>query len=232
MWSDSNYSPNYQHNLFKCIEFPFVLTQFPKGSQGGNANSHLIFLGTNISFSALLNPWFSKVTQVVPVFLVRKHLWWFAAHPGTSGYGCPVAALTTTEPKPSCEGNVDFWSKRKMVPWTKITSQVHWLGTQNGLDGGIFQDSFPVKLDDNGNITIFKQKIHFLFPLVMLVFGGLSRFPGSTHGDEPSFVHYERNTFIIYDICFYFDLLHTLPFSFFYRLASSSAQPPLSICRT
>ena len=96
----------------------------PKDSQGGNANSHLIFLGTNISFSALLNPWFSKVAYVVPVVLVRKHRpWWFAAHPGpilgTSGYGCPVAALTTTEPKPSCEGNVDFWSKRKMVPWTK-----------------------------------------------------------------------------------------------------------------
>lgn len=32
----------------------------------------------------------------------------------TGRYGCPVPALTTTEPKPSCEGNVDFWSKRKM----------------------------------------------------------------------------------------------------------------------
>lgn len=59
----------------------------------------------------------------------------------------------------------------------------------------------------------FLNKYNFLFPLVMLVFGGVSRFPGSTHGDEPSFVHYDRNTFII--LCFYFDLLHTLPFSFF-----------------
>lgn len=121
--------------------------------------AHIVFCWElTYPFSALLSPWFSKVAYCGSGFLVRKHLWWFAAQwpdPGTSGYGCPVAALTTTEPKPSCEGNVDFWSKRKMVPWTKITRKVHW-GTQNGLDGGIFQDSFPVKLDGNGKIAIFK----------------------------------------------------------------------------
>lgn len=156
--------------------------------------------------------WFRCFGSETSALMIRSPV---APSPGTSGYGCPVPALTTTEPKPSCEGNVDFWSKRKMVPWTKSPVRFTDWGDPNGLDGGIFQDSLPVKLDGNGKIAILNSKYNFLFPLVMLVFGGVSRFPGSTHGDEPSFVHYERNTFIIYNICFYFDLLHTLPFSFF-----------------
>ncbi len=113
-----------------------------------------------------------------------------AFHPGTSGYGCPLPALTTTEPKPSCEGNVDFWSKRKMVPWWNTFKGSLLVGTQIGLDGWwkiVRILSSKLRWQWTKNITIFNRRYIFFF-IVMLVFRGVIRFISNSWVNEWSWL--------------------------------------------